>query len=263
MLIRSNLKLFAILMFVILGLTGEASAQGVTVNEKFATHALQTIHAAEATFYATAGAGNFGSMQQLRDAGFIDAALAAGEKYGYRFSLTTVPFIPGQGPARFQVSAVPSRYGKTGKRSFYIDQSGSIRGEDHNGEPATIKDPLITICYGESTVIASMRALHSAESTYFSTAGVNIHYGSMVELNNMLLIDQTLADGEKCGYFFQVITIAAVPATATPASFRVLARPWQYPVTGIRSFYIDDTGVLRGADHAGAFGSVNDPPIQN
>ncbi|HEV7644316.1 MAG TPA: hypothetical protein VGO50_10275 [Pyrinomonadaceae bacterium] len=263
MLIRSNLKLFAILLFVILSLTGETSAQGVPVNEKFATHALQTIHAAEATFSATAGAGNFGNLQQLRDAGFIDAALAAGEKYGYRFSLTTAPFIPGQSLAKFQVSAVPLRYSKTGKRSYYIDQSGSIRGEDHNGEPATIKDPLITICYGESTVVASMRALHSAESTYFSTAGANFHYGSMFELNNMSLIDQTLADGEKCGYFFQVTNIAAVPATGTPATFKVLARPWQYPVTGIRSFYIDQSGVLRGADHAGSFGSVNDPPIQN
>jgi hypothetical protein len=261
--IKSNLKLFGILLFAIMVVTGEASAQGVPVNEKFATHALQTIHAAEATFFATSGAGNFGSLQQLRSEGFIDAALATGEKYGYRFSLTTSPFIPGQSFARFQVSAVPLRYGKTGKSSFYIDQSGSIHGEDHNGEPATIKDPLISICYGESSVITSMRAVHSAELTYFSTAGANFHYGSMSELNGLALIDQTLADGERCGYLFEVITIAAVPSTGVPASFKITARPWNYPVSGVRSFYIDDTAVLRGADHAGGFATVNDPPIQN
>jgi hypothetical protein len=260
---RSFVIYFAVLLFVILSAAGDTPGQGVPVNERFATHALQTIHAAEMTFSATAGAGNFGNLQQLRNEGFIDAALATGEKYGYRFSLATSPFVPGQSFARFQLSAVPLRYGKSGKRSFYIDQSGSIHGEDHNGEPATIKDPLISVCYGEAGIIASMRALHSAESTYFATAGANFHYGSMAQLNNLGLIDQALADGEKCGYFFDVVTIAAVPSTGVPASFRVRARPWNYPISGIRSFYIDQTGVLRGADHGGGLPSVKDPPIQN
>jgi hypothetical protein len=260
--IKPIIKFFAILLFIISGLAGVTRAQGVSINEKFALGALQTIQAAEATFYATAGAGNFGSLQQLRSAGYIDAALATGEKYGYRFSLTTSPFIPGQSFPRFQVSAVAARYAKTGRRSFYTDQSGSLHGEDHNGEPATLKDPLITICYGEASVISSMRALHSAEFTYQSTAGAGLNYGSLTQLSDFGLIDQTLADGEKCGYFFDVITITAVPATGTPAVFRVRARPWNYPVSGIRSFFIDESGILRGADHGGAFATVNDPPLQ-
>ena len=259
--VRSFVKYFAVLLFVILSVAGNTTGQGVPVNEKFATHALQTIHAAEMTFSSTAGAGNFGSLQQLRNEGFIDVVLGTGEKYGYRFSLTTSPFMPGQSFARFELSAVPLRYGKSGKRSFYIDQSGTVHGEDHNGEPATVKDPVISVCYGEAGVIASMRAFNPAESTYFATVGVNLHYGSMVQLNGLGLIDQALADGENCGYFFDVVTIAAVPATGTPASFKVTARPWNYPVSGIRSFYIDQTGVLRGADHGGAPAGPKDPPV--
>jgi hypothetical protein len=260
--IKSIVKLFAVLLFVILIFTGKGSAQGVSVNEKFALNSLQSIHAAEATFSATTGAGNYGSLQQMANEGYIGAALATGEKYGYRFLLTTAPFVPGQSFARFQVSAVPLRYSKTGKRSFYIDQTGGIHGEDHGGEPAGVKDPLITICYGEASVIASMRAVYSAEMTYFSTAGANFHYGSLTQLNNFGLLDQTLGDGERCGYLFDVITIAAVPSTGIPASFRGTARPWNYPVSGIRSFYIDETGVLRGADHGGGFPNMDDPPIQ-
>lgn len=261
--IKSFVKLFAILLFVILIFAGKGSAQGVSVNEKFALNSLQSIHGAEATFFSTTGAGNFASLQQLANEGYIGAALAAGEKYGYRFSLTTAPFIPGQSFARFQVSAVPLRYGKTGKRSFYIDQSGGIHGEDHGGGPASVKDPFVSICYGESTIIASMRSLHGAEMTYFSTAGANFSYGSLTQLIDLGLADQALADGERCGYLFDVITITAVPSAGVPASFRVTARPWNYPVTGIRSFYIDEAGVLRGADHAGGFANVNDPPVGN
>jgi hypothetical protein len=36
--------------------------------------------------------------------------------------------------------ATPREYGKTGKRSFFVDKSGIVRGDDHGGGPATVAD---------------------------------------------------------------------------------------------------------------------------
>jgi hypothetical protein len=55
------------------------------------------------------------------------------EKYGYNFEVT----VSGD---QFQAVAMPKEYGKTGKRSFFVDKSGVVRGDDHGGAPATAAD---------------------------------------------------------------------------------------------------------------------------
>jgi len=40
----------------------------------------------------------------------------------------------------FEAVATPREYGKTGKRSFFVDKSGVVRGDDHGGAPATVAD---------------------------------------------------------------------------------------------------------------------------
>jgi type IV pilus assembly protein PilA len=62
-------------------------------------------------------------------ADLIDSGLAAGEKSGYKFTMTG-----NQGG--YQISAVPVAYGNTGSRTFYSDQSMAIR-ENDGPEPAT------------------------------------------------------------------------------------------------------------------------------
>ena len=42
----------------------------------------------------------------------------------------------------FEVSATPKTYGKSGRRSFYTDHTGTVRGADHRGEPANAEDPV-------------------------------------------------------------------------------------------------------------------------
>lgn len=42
---------------------------------------------------------------------------------------------------KYTVVATPKEYGKTGRRSFFMDESGVIRAADRNGEPATADDP--------------------------------------------------------------------------------------------------------------------------
>ena len=55
------------------------------------------------------------------------------EKSGYKLDL----IVSGD---RYEATATPIEYGKSGRLSFYIDQSGVIREGDHGGKPATAAD---------------------------------------------------------------------------------------------------------------------------
>ena len=110
-------------------------------NEGSAQSSLRTLHAAEATYQATKGAGNFGTLSELAAEGLIDPRLATGTKSGYKFTVeltTNETNYPG-----FAVVGVPMVYGgveATGLRSFYVDETGVIRGGDKFGRPATKED---------------------------------------------------------------------------------------------------------------------------
>jgi hypothetical protein len=53
--------------------------------------------------------------------------------YGYKIEVTV-------SSNKFEVSAVPVEYGKTGKSSYFLDESSVLRSGDHGGGPATISD---------------------------------------------------------------------------------------------------------------------------
>ena len=99
------------------------------MNEIIAMSALQMIASSEAQYRVDKG--GYGSLESLVSSKLITPNML--DKYGYAFSVTT----SGSG---FEVVAVPNEYGKTGKRSFFIDQSGVVRGDDHGGGPATVAD---------------------------------------------------------------------------------------------------------------------------
>jgi hypothetical protein len=231
--------------------------------ERFVIKSAGAIHAAEATYQAVYGAGSYGSLEQLRQADFIDAALAGGEKYGYIFVLTLTPPTAST-PARFKLTATPRIYPKQGRRSFYIDETGEIRGADKNGAPADATDPLIDSCslYGDSAgnercTVLAMRGLYKAEKTYLNTAGSG-SFGGLTDLYNAGLIRLSLSGGQSHGYYF-AITVFAAPNP----SFKIVAIPQNYGVTGRRSFYIGMDGILRGGDKQGQPADQNDPPIND
>jgi hypothetical protein len=82
-------------------------------------------------------------------AGVIDAELAAGSKGGYTFRYRIVPPRPGatgtdtDSQDGFELAASPVEYGKTGERSFFLDSTGILRGDDKKGAVATVTDPVI------------------------------------------------------------------------------------------------------------------------
>lgn len=100
-------------------------------NEAIAISALQTIANAETAYKAGSKNGPYATMQELVDAKTFP--LEAFDKYGYKYEITVMG-------DQFEAVATPKEYGRTGKRSFFVDKSGVVRGDDHGGAPATVAD---------------------------------------------------------------------------------------------------------------------------
>jgi hypothetical protein len=82
-------------------------------------------------------------------AGLIDAELSAGNKGGYAIRYRIVPARDNLSDedanqaAKFELAATPVEYGKTGRRSFFLDSGGILRGTDKQGSVATSADPRV------------------------------------------------------------------------------------------------------------------------
>jgi hypothetical protein len=229
--------------------------------ERFVVQSVRTIHSAEATYQATTGNGMYGTLAELRQANLIDAALAGGEKYGYHFVLSKTNPTATM-PAKFQLTATPRIYPKSGHRSFYIDQRGDIYGADKNGEVATSRDWIIDDCslYGDSAAnercaILALRTYYSAQITYFNAVGT---YGDLADLQLAGLIRPSLGGAQFHGYYF-----LANRGYDTQYFFYFQAVPDNYRVSGRRSFHIGMDGIVRGADHRGQYANENDPPVED
>ena len=82
-------------------------------------------------------------------ASLLDADLATGNKDGYTIRYTIVPpsaALPQDEANKaetFSLASSPNEYGKAGKRSFFLDSSGVLRGADKQGGLASIADPRV------------------------------------------------------------------------------------------------------------------------
>ena len=82
-------------------------------------------------------------------ANLVDAELSSGKKNGYAIRYRIVPAggnlseEEANQTARFELAATPVEYGKDGRRSFFLDSQGVLRGADKQGAVATSTDPRI------------------------------------------------------------------------------------------------------------------------
>jgi hypothetical protein len=76
-------------------------------------------------------------------AGLIDAELAAGSRAGYGYRYRILPRTEGAEPG-FELAASPIEYGKTGRRSFFLDVNGKLHAADKKGAVATAADAVIS-----------------------------------------------------------------------------------------------------------------------
>ena len=107
-------------------------------NEGSAIGALRHIAEAEAAYQNTVGRGEFGSLEELRDAQLLDQQLSGGVMNGYRFEIEVYE------GGSYAVTASPLKYPNTGMRSFYTSETGVIRAADKRGRPADENDAAIT-----------------------------------------------------------------------------------------------------------------------
>lgn len=233
-------------------------------NEVFVLSLMRSWYDIQATYYNGVGNGNFGDFDSLQQAGLIDGTLATGFKYGYLFSWTLQTGSLDV-PATFSFRAMPMFYGKTGRKSFYIDTKCEIRVTS-DGTEANQNSPILETCtpylaiQSEQRQFATMRSLASAEETYRATVGAGNYAGSLANLYSVGLINQRLSSSYYEYYYF---TGGATPGTATtPPLFFYRCNPLIYGISGFKSFYIDQSGVLRGADHQGGDANENDPPVE-
>jgi hypothetical protein len=120
-----------LVMLLVAGISTGINQTPQQNNESVAKGALRMVASAEMNYQATKGGGNFGTLDQLSDNGLIHKDLL--QNYGYKMEMT----VSGKS---FEVTAVPLEHGKTGNLSFFINESGVLRGGDHGGGPATVAD---------------------------------------------------------------------------------------------------------------------------
>jgi hypothetical protein len=120
--------------FVLASIAGVASVTKEPppeMNESVAIGLLQMVAGAETTYKDGEGKGSFASLDKLIAARLVQQDTL--NKYGYRFEV----FASG---THFEATAVPVEYGKTGRLSYFVDESGVVRGGDHGGGAASVAD---------------------------------------------------------------------------------------------------------------------------
>src|ERR1035438_6196728 len=110
--------------------------------ETAAIGAIRTIHIMQVQYYSQYGR-YAASMTELgpptigalgpAGADLIDYTLASGTRNGYKFTMTG-------NASGYVINVVPESLGKTGSRTFYSDQTMTIR-QNYGPEPATAPSP--------------------------------------------------------------------------------------------------------------------------
>ena len=105
----------------------------------------------------------------------------------------------------------------------------------------------------ESAAVGAVKTVVSAAISYRS---VNTAYpANLSELSNAdpEYIDDVLGSGDKQGYSFDL--------DGDTNTFEVVAYPQTYQTTGVRSFFADESGVIRSTD-AEANATVSDTALE-
>jgi prepilin-type N-terminal cleavage/methylation domain-containing protein len=87
------------------------------------------------------GPASSGTAASSAAADLIDSLLAAGVKSGYRFSYVAGSTDPSSRVVSYSITATPVTVGSTGQRSFFTDESGTIRASS-NGVADASSAPL-------------------------------------------------------------------------------------------------------------------------
>ncbi len=104
----------------------------VQTGEMMAASKMYELYPAEMTFKDAKKKGRYGTLEELIAEKILEKDFA--ERLDYRVELNA-------SGEKFDATATPKEYGKNGRRSFFIDETGTVRAADHKGQPATADDP--------------------------------------------------------------------------------------------------------------------------
>ncbi|HKG45269.1 MAG TPA: DUF3352 domain-containing protein [Pyrinomonadaceae bacterium] len=123
-----------LVLMAVAGFAGEANPPTTIANERAAIGLMYNIAYAEHQYQQANRNGSYGTLEQLMEVEFVPKDMI--ERSGYKFEVT----VSGD---KFEVSAVPVEYGKSGHLSLFLDHTRILRGADRNGASATVSDPPI------------------------------------------------------------------------------------------------------------------------
>ncbi|HVF26851.1 MAG TPA: DUF3352 domain-containing protein [Pyrinomonadaceae bacterium] len=122
---KNLLKLMAVMA------AAEMKQAPIKGKESMAMYSLTRIFAAQEEYKKVRGKGGYAAtLEGLRMEKFGEEL---GRNQDYKFEMSA-------SGGKLEITATPIQYGTSGKRSFFIDESGTLRGADHAGQRATVAD---------------------------------------------------------------------------------------------------------------------------
>jgi hypothetical protein len=123
-----------LVLMAVAGISGETNPPPDLVNERRAMSSLHSIAYAQSRYKEEKGKATYGTLEQLLAEHMISPNSLEG--FGYRLDL----MVTGE---KFELTATPLEYRKSGMFSYFIDETFVLRGGDKNGAAATSSDPPI------------------------------------------------------------------------------------------------------------------------
>lgn len=104
----------------------------ISANEQLIISQLRAIKNYEELYFSQHN--KYGTIDDLKSARLLNQDP---QSTGYYIDV----YLDDDDATKYYIQAVPRNYGPGGRRSFYMDQTGKILGDDHNGGAASESDP--------------------------------------------------------------------------------------------------------------------------
>ncbi len=114
----------------------------------------------------------------------------------------------------------------------------------------------------EAAAIGSLKTIAAGETDYNTNSSPHTYTGTLACLGSgngaggVAYIDPALASGLKSGYSILLVNASVQDDNGSYWSWSATAWPVVYASTGVRSFYIDETAVIRGSDIQGVTATI-------
>ncbi len=112
----------------------------------------------------------------------------------------------------------------------------------------------------EAAAQGGLKTIAAGQTDYNNNSNPHTYTGELLCLGSgtgaggVRFIDPNLAKGLKSGYTYQMVGGTSVQGSIW--SWSATAWPVTYQSTGVRTYYIDESGIVRGEDIGGGIGTV-------